>query len=125
MWAFLASKLGLYVIAGVLGAALLGVVWFYVDDYGHQKRLVARQEAQIEELIALDKQKDAAHAMELAQLRADLIFTRRAAERRLTSAEALAADIEEIRTVEVPTDEALCPVHPAIRHALDLVRGAD
>lgn len=111
----LTSRFALY---GLLCALLVGAVYWFADDYAYQRRMADEREAQVEALLLADAEKDATHALEVEQLRASALAAERVAERRAVEAADLAADLEAIRGAP---DDA-CPVHPAIRLALDLLR---
>lgn len=104
-----------------VGALLLAVGAFawLVDDYAYQRRVAGERAAVIEQMEALDAEKDAAHALEIAQERARALYAQAAADRRMEAATTLAADLAALR--EIPDDPS-CPLPAPIGRALDLLR---
>lgn len=124
--AWLAKKvLGVAVGKILIGAACAiasaAVMWLW-HDYLDAKARVAVLQTQKAELIEIQKDTVRLHQLAEAQLRSDLVTARATSQRRAAETQSLQAALERVRTIERPSNEKACPVHPAILFALGRLR---
>jgi len=120
--AFLASRLGAYVIMGALAAGIAGFAWYiWTDREAFQIENAALVAANLEWERAVDRVREAGERRVAAE-RASAAAIAVTLERRNDDLAGLSAQILEIRSMETPDDEADCPVPAAVRRAVELLR---
>lgn len=104
-----------------LAGALAGAAWL-LHDWHATAIALARQEMAAEQAEQAHRQKEAVLAVELLQARADIAAARATSARRATDAADLASQIDSLRTVVVPDDQAGCTLPAVLDAALDRLR---
>lgn len=117
-----ASRVGLYLLGALAGAAVLGTAAWYVHNYQERGREIARLEAETARVTLAAQAAESAYRVLAEQLRADLAATQAVADRRAVDLKRSARVVADLRKIQVPDDQIACPVHPAIGAALDGLR---
>lgn len=119
---FFASKVGVYILMALAGAALMATAAFYVHSYQERGRRVAELEAETTRIAEAAREAERAHLILAEQLRADIAAAQATATRRADDLRRSVRVVANLRNIKVPDVQIACPVHPAIGAALDELR---